>query len=58
MRQTDAGETVAVLLRGDRELNEIKLCRLLGCNEVELASEERGPCPDRCARRVSPGRWG
>ena len=39
--QTDVGETVVVLLRGDRELNDIKLCRLLGCNEVELASEER-----------------
>lgn len=38
--QTDAGEPVAVLLRGDRELNAIKLCRLLGCNEVELAPEE------------------
>ncbi|ALC17604.1 prolyl-tRNA ligase [Desulfuromonas soudanensis] len=38
--QTDGGEHLAVLLRGDRELNEIKLCRLLGCNEVELASEE------------------
>ncbi len=38
--QTDAEETVAVLLRGDRELNDIKLCRLLGCNAVELASEE------------------
>ncbi len=38
--RTDTGEQVAVLLRGDRELNEIKLCRLLGCNEVELASDE------------------
>jgi len=38
--QTDAGETVAVLLRGDRELNDIKLTRLLGCNWVELAPEE------------------
>jgi prolyl-tRNA synthetase len=38
--QTDGGENLAVLLRGDRELNEIKLCRLLGCNDVELASEE------------------
>ncbi len=38
--QTDAGETVAVLLRGDRELNEVKLCRFLGCNWVELAGEE------------------
>jgi prolyl-tRNA synthetase len=38
--ETDGGETVAVLLRGDRELNEIKLCRLLACNQVELAAEE------------------
>jgi prolyl-tRNA synthetase len=38
--QTDDGQTVAVLLRGDRELNDIKLCRLLDCNEVTLASEE------------------
>jgi len=37
--KTDQDETVAVLLRGDRELNDIKLCRLLGCNEVELADE-------------------
>ena len=35
-----SGETVAVLLRGDRELNEIKLCRLLGATTVELATEE------------------
>ncbi len=38
--QTDDNQTVAVLLRGDRELNDIKLCRLLDCNEVTLASEE------------------
>ena len=38
--QTDEGETVAVLLRGDRELNDIKLSRLLGCSWVELAPEE------------------
>jgi prolyl-tRNA synthetase len=38
--QTDQGEKVAVLLRGDRELNPIKLCRLLGCDTVELATEE------------------
>ncbi len=38
--QTDQGETLAVLLRGDRELNDIKLCRLLGCNWIELASED------------------
>jgi prolyl-tRNA synthetase len=36
---TDAGEQVAVLLRGDRELNEVKLCRKLGCNEVKLVDD-------------------
>ncbi|WP_429884563.1 proline--tRNA ligase [Geoalkalibacter halelectricus] len=38
--QTDKGETLAVLLRGDRELNDIKLCRLLDCAWVEMAGEE------------------
>jgi prolyl-tRNA synthetase len=37
--ETDAGAQVAVVLRGDRELNEIKLCRKLGCNEVQLVDE-------------------
>ncbi len=37
---TDEDETLAVLLRGDRELNDVKLCRFLGCNEVTLADEE------------------
>jgi len=39
--ETDGGETVMVLLRGDRELNEIKLCRLLGCNDLAFASDEK-----------------
>ncbi len=38
--QTDAGETLAVLLQGGHELNDIKLCRFLGCNEVTLAADE------------------
>ncbi|MGE4543427.1 MAG: proline--tRNA ligase [Pedobacter sp.] len=38
--QTDAGETLAVLLQGSHELNDIKLCRFLGCNEVTLATDE------------------
>ncbi|PLX90162.1 MAG: proline--tRNA ligase [Desulfuromonas sp.] len=38
--QTESGETLAVLLRGDRELNLIKLCRLLGCDDIELAADE------------------
>ena len=37
--RTDGGETVAVLLRGDRDLNDIKLCRLLDCNQIEFADE-------------------
>ena len=32
-------EPVAVLLRGDYELNEIKLKNLLGCTELELATD-------------------
>lgn len=37
--ETDAGEHVAVVLRGDHELNEVKLCHKLGCNEVKLMDE-------------------
>jgi prolyl-tRNA synthetase len=33
------GEPVAVLLRGDHELNEIKLSKVLGANELALADE-------------------
>jgi prolyl-tRNA synthetase len=38
--QTDKGEILAVLLRGDRELNDIKLCRLLDCAWIEMAGED------------------
>ena len=37
---TDQDEQIAILLRGDHELNEIKLTNYLGCNHVELASDE------------------
>ncbi len=37
--QTDSGERLAVLLRGDHELNEIKLCRFLDCLEIEMVPE-------------------
>ena len=37
--QTDSGEQLAVLLRGDRELNEIKLCRYLECLEVVMLGD-------------------
>jgi prolyl-tRNA synthetase len=32
---------VAVLLRGDHDLNEIKLKKILGCEELEMASDEQ-----------------
>ena len=34
------GETVAVLVRGDREINESKLARALGVKKVEMADAE------------------
>ena len=34
------GELIAAILRGDRELNEIKLKNALGCNELLMANEE------------------
>lgn len=39
--ETDSGELFAVLLRGDRELNTIKLGNTLGVNWVELAADEK-----------------
>jgi prolyl-tRNA synthetase len=38
--QNEDDEVVAVLMRGDHTLNEIKLCNYLGCNHVQLADEE------------------
>jgi len=37
--KTDGGELVAVLVRGDHEVNELKLRTVLGCREVALADE-------------------
>jgi prolyl-tRNA synthetase len=34
-------DTVAVLIRGDHEVNEVKVARLLGVNEVQLAAPEK-----------------
>lgn len=34
------GEPVAALVRGDRELNDVKLRNVVGGNEIELADEE------------------
>ncbi len=37
--ETDQGD-VAALIRGDREINESKLQKFLGCGEVKLASDD------------------
>lgn len=37
--RTDGDELVAVLVRGDHEINELKLKTVLGCKEVFLADE-------------------
>src|SRR5262249_17781957 len=37
--KTDENELVAVLVRGDHEVNELKLRTVLGCREVTLADE-------------------
>jgi prolyl-tRNA synthetase len=34
------GQAVAILIRGDEEVNEIKVRNFLGCNELELAMDE------------------
>ncbi|NDC37316.1 MAG: proline--tRNA ligase, partial [Proteobacteria bacterium] len=36
---TDSGEALLVCLRGDLEVNESKLLKLVGCNTLRLASE-------------------
>jgi prolyl-tRNA synthetase len=37
--KVDDEELIAVLVRGDHEINELKLCSFLGCREVVLADE-------------------
>jgi prolyl-tRNA synthetase len=49
--KTDADELVAVLVRGDHEVNETKLKALLGCREVALADD----AAVRAATQVAPG---
>ena len=38
---TDGGEDCVVLVRGDFDVNETKVARLLGAGEVQLATEEK-----------------
>ncbi|HYY26177.1 MAG TPA: proline--tRNA ligase [Candidatus Udaeobacter sp.] len=49
--KTDQKELVAVLVRGDHEINELKLQAVLGCREVALADEGEV----RAAAAVPPG---
>ena len=37
--KTDGGEIAAALVRGDHEINELKLRGVLGCKEINLADE-------------------
>ncbi|MGZ8450701.1 MAG: proline--tRNA ligase [Candidatus Binatia bacterium] len=37
--KTDGGDLIATLVRGDHEINELKLRTVLGCREVTLADE-------------------
>ncbi|MGH7824943.1 MAG: proline--tRNA ligase [Candidatus Binatia bacterium] len=47
----DNGELVAALVRGDHEINELKLQTVLGCREVTLANEGEVAA----ATKVTPG---
>jgi prolyl-tRNA synthetase len=49
--KTDNGELVAALVRGDHEINPLKLQTLLGCGEIMLADETEVAV----ATGVSPG---
>ena len=42
--KTDSGELVAALVRGDHEINELKLRTVLDCHEVTLADDDGGDC--------------
>ena len=39
MLQNEREENIAVLMRGDHKLNEVKLCNFLGCNHLQMADE-------------------
>ncbi len=39
MLQNEREENIAVLLRGDHKLNEVKLCNFLVCNHLQMADE-------------------
>jgi len=49
--KTDQNELVAALVRGDHEVNELKLQAVLGCREIALASEAE----IQTATNVAPG---
>ena len=39
MLQNEREENVAVLMRGDHKLNQVKLCNFLDCNHLQMADE-------------------
>jgi prolyl-tRNA synthetase len=49
--KTDQNELVAALVRGDHEINELKLQAVLGCREVALGNEAE----IQAATNVAPG---
>jgi prolyl-tRNA synthetase len=52
--QVDGGELIAALVRGDHEINEVKLQAALGCRELALANE----AAVSAATGVTPGYLG
>ncbi|MDP9129734.1 MAG: proline--tRNA ligase, partial [Candidatus Binatota bacterium] len=52
--KTDGGDLIAALVRGDHEINELKLRTALGCREVALADETAV----MAATGVAPGSLG
>ena len=51
--KTDKNELVAALVRGDHEINELKLQAVLGCQEVALAGRSGSGSGDSGESRVS-----
>ena len=48
------GELIAFFIRGDRELNETKVQKLLGCNEINFANDELIKTSNAVAGYIGP----
>ena len=51
------GKPVAVLVRGDHEVNEVKVQNALGATELVLAPAEKVMEVTGAPGGISPGRW-